>query len=115
MEWKGLSGGGRGDLQRVVCAEVGSPAGVQATCGIRGVSGDRLSKGILSYCKGYCGRAGRGAECGAEHVTSRGSKAIRLLCNSNLDISIPSRGSEEKRIRICLQAWSNILIMDIRK
>jgi len=26
------------------------------------------------YCKGYCGRAGRGAECGAERGTSRGSK-----------------------------------------
>jgi len=42
-------------------------------------------------------------------------KLIRLLCNSNLNISIPSRGSEEERIRICLQAWSNILIMNIRK
>ena len=35
-------------------------------------------------------------------------KMIRLLYNSNLNISIPSRGSEEERIRICLQAWSNI-------
>jgi len=25
-------------------------------------------------CKGNCGRAGRGAECGAERGTSRGSK-----------------------------------------
>ena len=35
-------------------------------------------------------------------------KMIRLLCNGNLNISIPSRGSKEERIRICLQAWSNI-------
>jgi len=42
-------------------------------------------------------------------------KLIRLLCNSNLNISMPSRESEEKRIRICLQAWSNILVMDIGK
>jgi len=26
------------------------------------------------HCKGNCGRAGRGAECGAERGTSRGSK-----------------------------------------
>ncbi len=42
-------------------------------------------------------------------------KLIRLLYNSNLNISIPSRESEEERIRICLQAWSNILVMDIGK
>jgi len=35
-------------------------------------------------------------------------KMIRLLCNSNLNISIPSRGSKEEMIMICLQAWSNI-------
>ena len=39
-------------------------------------------------CKGYCGRARRRAGCGAERGTSR--------------------GSEEKRVRIHLQAQSNI-------
>jgi len=34
------------------------------------VTESRLSRGILSYCKGYCGRAGRRAE----RSTSRGSK-----------------------------------------
>jgi len=42
-------------------------------------------------------------------------KLIRLLCNDNLNRSIPSRGSEEKRIRICLQAWSNIQSNGYRK
>ena len=74
---EGLSGGGRGDLWRVVCAEVGSPVGVQATCGICDVFGDRLSKGILFYCKGNCGLE----RCGAEHGTSRGSEVFSLLCN----------------------------------
>ena len=68
----------------------------------------QLSRGILSCCKGYCGRAGRGAECGAERGTSRGSKDIRLLCNSTLITDIPSRGSKEERIRIHLQVWANI-------
>jgi len=48
----------------------------------------RLSGGTLFYSKGYCGRARHGAGCGAEHGTSR--------------------GSEEKRVRIHLQAQSNI-------
>jgi len=42
-------------------------------------------------------------------------KMIILLCNSNLNISIPSRGSEEERIRICLQAWSDIQSNRYRK
>ena len=40
--------------------------------------------GCPSTCKGYCGRAGRGAERGT------------------------SRGSKEERIRIRLQVWANI-------
>jgi len=35
-------------------------------------------------------------------------KAFRLLCNTNLNMSIPSRGSEEERIRILLWVWANI-------
>jgi len=34
-------------------------------------------------------------------------KMFRLLCNTNLNMNIPSRGSEEERIRI-LWVWANI-------
>jgi len=60
--------------------------------------------GSSDNCKGYCGRAGHGAE----HGTSRGSKVFRLLCNTNLNKNIPSRGSKEERIRILLRVWANI-------
>jgi len=43
---------------------------------------------------------GRDTEWNA--VLAGDPKMIRLLCNGNLNMSIPSRGSEEKRIRICL-------------
>ncbi len=32
---------------------------------------------------------------------------FRLLCNTNLNINIPSRESEEERIRILLRVWAN--------
>ena len=35
-------------------------------------------------------------------------KMFRLLCNTNLNMNIPSRGSEEQRIRILLRVWANI-------
>jgi len=35
-------------------------------------------------------------------------KMSRLLYNTNLNMNIPSRGSEEERIRIFLQVWANI-------
>jgi len=35
-------------------------------------------------------------------------KMFRLLCNTNLNVNIPSRGSEEERIRILLRVWANI-------
>jgi len=47
---------------------------------MRTVTESQLSRGILSYCKGYCGRVERGT----------------------------SRGSKEERIRIHLQVWANI-------
>jgi len=34
-------------------------------------------------------------------------KMFRLLCNTNLNMKIPSRGSEEERIRILLPVGSN--------
>jgi len=57
------------------------------------------------------------AEWDAEQnaVLAGDPKIIRLLCNSNLNISIPSRGSEEERIRICLQVWSDIQSNGYRK
>jgi len=56
---------------------------------------------------------GRDAEWNT--VLAGDPKMIRLLCNGNLNMSIPSRGSEEKRIRICLQAWSYIQSNGYRK
>ena len=35
-------------------------------------------------------------------------KVFRLLCNSNLNMNIPSRRFEEERIRILLRVWTNI-------
>ena len=35
-------------------------------------------------------------------------KAFRLLCNTNLNVNIPSRGSKEERIRIPLWVLANI-------
>ena len=35
-------------------------------------------------------------------------KMLRLLCNTNLNMNIPSRGSKEERIRILLRVWANI-------
>ena len=68
------------------------------------VTKSRLSRGILSCCKGYCGRAG--AERNV--VLAGDPKGIRLLCNTTLITDIPSRGSKEERIRIHLQVWANI-------
>ncbi len=67
---------------------------------------------IFSGCREEVVRA---TAVGRDTVLAGDPKLIRLLCNSNLNISMPSRESEEKRIRICLQAWSNILVMDIGK
>jgi len=35
-------------------------------------------------------------------------KMFRLLCNSSLNMNIPSKGSKEERIRIHLWIWANI-------
>jgi len=50
----------------------------------------QLSRGILSYCKGYCGRA--------DAVLAGDLKVFRLLCNTNLNMNIPSRGSKDTRL-----------------
>ena len=49
---------------------------------------------------------GRDAEWNA--VLAGDLKVFRLLCNTNLNMNIPSRGSGEERIRILLQVWANI-------
>ena len=67
------------------------------------VTESRLSRGILSCCKGYCGWAG--AERNA--VLAGDPKRIRLLCNTKLITNVPSRGSKEERIRIHLQVRPN--------
>ena len=45
---------------------------------------------------------------GRDAVLAGDPKVFRLLCNTNLNMNIPSRGSEEKRIRILLRAWANV-------
>ena len=47
----------------------------------------------LGICKGYCRRAGRGAECG----TSRGSKGFSLLCNDRLNKSAYLAGDPKRK------------------
>ena len=49
---------------------------------------------------------GQDAEWNA--VLAGDPKMFRLLCNTNLNMNIPSRGSEEERIRILLRVWANI-------
>ena len=73
MGAESLIRGGRGDLRRVVCAKARNPMEFRMICGLREVSVDRLSKGILFYCKGNCGRA----ESGAEH--ERNTKRCAVL------------------------------------
>ncbi len=53
---------------------------------------------------------GQNMEQSAEQnaVLAGDPKIIRLLCNTNLITNIPSRGSEEERIRIHLQVRPNI-------
>ena len=70
--------------------------------------GSRLSRGILSCCKGYCGRADAERNVEQNVVLARDPKRIRLLCNTNLGTNIPSRGFKEERIRIHLQVRPNI-------
>jgi len=45
---------------------------------------------------------------GRNMVLAGDPKVFRLLCNTNLNMNIPSRRSEEERIRILLQVWANI-------
>jgi len=78
----------RGDFQTEHFQRWRSPIGTQSDLWCTLCLRSQLSRGILSYCKGYCGWVGRRAGCGAEHSTSRGSK--------------------EERIRIHVQVWANI-------
>ena len=75
----------------------------EVTYGVHCVLKDRLSRGILSTVRATAVRWN--AE---QNVIIAGDQMMRLLYNSNLNISVPSRGSEKARIRICLQVWSNI-------
>ena len=55
-------------------------------------------------------RAGgvRATAVGRDAVLAGDPKVFRLLCNTNLITNVPSRGSEEERIRIHLQVRPNI-------
>ena len=50
----------------------------------------------------------RATAVGQNAVLAGDPKMFRLLCNTNLNMNIPSRGSEEERIRILLRVWANI-------
>ena len=49
-----------------------------------------------------------GQDAEQDAVLAGDPKWFRFLCNSSLNINIPSRESEEERIRIHLQVWANI-------
>jgi len=57
----------------------------------------RLSGGTLFYCKGYCSRARRGAGCGVERGTSRGSEGFSLLYNDRLNKSAYLAGDPKRK------------------
>jgi len=61
-----------------------------------------------TVCKG-CGRVD--AEQNA--VLAGDLKVFILLCNTNLNMNIPSRGSKEERIRILLRVWAKYRVTDI--
>jgi len=50
----------------------------------------------------------RATAVGRDVVLAGDLKVFRLLCNTNLNMEIPSRGSEEEGIRILLRVWANI-------
>jgi len=50
----------------------------------------------------------RATVVGRDAVLAGDPKVFRLLCNTNLNKNIPSRGSKEERIRILLRVWANI-------
>jgi len=60
--------------------------------GVRNIFEDRLSRGSFPTV--------RATAVGQDVVLAGDPKMFRLLCNTNLDMNIPSRGSEEVRIRI---------------
>ena len=68
--------------------------------GVRNVFEDQLSRGFFPTVRATA--VGRDAERNAEWdaVLAGDPKMFRLLCNTNLNMNIPSRGSEEERIRI---------------
>jgi len=57
---------------------------------------------LPSTCKGYCGQVEWNV------VLAGDPQMFRLLCNTNLNMNIPSRESRKKRIRIFMQVWANI-------
>jgi len=59
---------------------------------VRNIFKDRLSRGSFPTV--------RATGVGQDVVLAGDLKTFRLLCNTNLNMNIPSRGSEEERIRI---------------
>jgi len=72
--------------------------------GVRNVFEDQLSRGSFPTVRATAVR--RDMEWNT--VLAGDLKVFRLLCNTNLNMNIPSRRSEEERIRILLRVWANI-------
>ena len=94
----------RGDFWTERFQRQRSPLGTRSDLWCTLCLGSRLSRGIFSYCKATAVR--RDTERNV--VLAGDPKVFRLLCNTNLNKNIPSRGSKEERIRILLQVWANI-------
>jgi len=60
--------------------------------GVRNIFKDQLSRGSFPTV--------RATAVGRDAVLAGDPKVFRLLCNTNLNMNIPSRGSKEERIRI---------------
>jgi len=85
---------------RSVCRGGGVQWESKLAYGVHNVFENRLSRGSFPTV--------RATAVGRDAVLAGDPKVFRLLCNTNLNMNIPSRGSKEERIRILLRVWANI-------
>jgi hypothetical protein len=86
-----------------VCAEAEEPDGGPKQPTVQAKVEDQLSWEILFYCKGNCRSEG-----GGSLSQLAGDPKSQYIRRTTYTEGIPSRGSEEKRVRIPLLASSNI-------
>jgi len=72
--------------------------------GVRNIFEDQLSRGSFPTVRATAVRR----DMERNTVLAGDLKVFRLLYNTNLNMNIPSRRSEEERIRILLRVWANI-------